>query len=74
MIGLSKLAVHDGIQHRVNAAVEPGEIGTEHVQYLWSAVLFVGYVQQQKWDKAEHKTEENSEAHPCHTLEFTVVP
>ncbi len=65
MVGLSKLSVHDRIEHGVDAAVEPGEVGTEHVQYLWGAVAFVGYIEQQEGDKTEDKTQENGEAHAC---------
>lgn len=73
MVGLSKLSVHDSIEHRVDTAVEPGEVSTEHMQYLWGAVMFVGYVEQQEGDKAEHETQENSEAHASHTLKFTII-
>lgn len=31
VIGLSKPAIHDSIEHGVDAAVEPGEVGKEHV-------------------------------------------
>ncbi len=73
MVGLSKLSVHDRIEHGVDAAVEPGEVGTEHVQYLWGAVVLVGYIEQQEGDKTEDKTQENGEAHACHTLKFTII-
>lgn len=73
MVGLSKLSVHDSIEYGIDAAVEPGEVCTEHVQYLWGAVMFVGYVEQQEGDEAEHETQENSEAHACHTLKFVIL-
>ena len=44
MVGLSKLSVHDSIEHRVDTAVEPGEVSTEHVQNPWGTVMFVSYV------------------------------
>lgn len=73
MVGLSELSVHDSVEYGVNAAIEPSEVGTEHVQPLWCKVIFVSYVKQQEGDKAEHKTEKHSEAHSCHTLKFIVV-
>ena len=30
-IGLAELAVHGCIQHRVDAAIKPGEVGSQHV-------------------------------------------
>lgn len=73
MVGLSKLSIHDSIEYGIDAAVEPGEVCTEHVQYLWGAVMFVGDVEQQEGDEAEHETQENSEAHACHTLKFVIL-
>lgn len=73
MVGLSKLSIHDSIEHGVDTAVEPGEVCTEHVQYLGGAVTFIGYVEQQEGDEAEHKTQENSKAHACHTLKFAII-
>ncbi len=58
-VGLSKLSIHDSIEHGVDTAVEAGEARTEHVQYLWGAVVSVGYVEQHEGDKAEHETQEN---------------
>ena len=60
MVGLSKLSVHDRIEHRVDAAVEPCEVCTEHVQDLWGAVVFVEYVKHQKRGKAAQKNNENT--------------
>ena len=59
MVGLSKLTVHDSIDHRVDAAVEPDEGLTEHGQYPGGTFMFVDCVEQHEWDKAEHKTQEN---------------
>ena len=30
-VGLAELAVHGCVQHRVDAAIKPGEVGSEHV-------------------------------------------
>lgn len=73
IVGLSKLSVHDSVDHGVDTAVQPGEVCAEHMQYPWGAVLFVGYVEQQEGYEAEHKAQENSETHACHTPEFTVI-
>lgn len=73
VIGLSKLSVHDGVEHGVDAAVEPGEVCAEHVQHLRGTVFLVGYVEQQEGDETEHKTQKHGEAHSCHTLKFTII-
>lgn len=73
MVGLSKLTIHDGVEHRVDTAVEPCEVCNEHVQHLRGSVIFVCYVEQQKGDKAEDETQKNSEAHACHTLKFVII-
>lgn len=73
MVGLSELSVHDSIEQRVDAAVEPREVCAEHVQDLWSSTVFVCDVKQQKRNETAHKAQENGEAHACHTLEFTVI-
>lgn len=73
MVGLSKLSVHDGVEHRVDAAVEPGEVCTEHVKDPRCMDMFFSYVEQYKGHKAAHKTQEHRKAHASHTLEFAIV-
>lgn len=71
-VRLSELAVHHGVEHGVDAAVEPGQVCTEHVQHLRRAAALVRYVEQQEGDEAEDEAEENGEAHAGHPFEFAV--
>lgn len=73
-VGLAELAVHDSVEHRVNTAVEPGEVGTEHVEHLRCTVLLISNVHQQERGKTAHETQEDSETHPGHTSKLNIVP
>lgn len=73
MVRLSELAVHHGVEHGVDAAVEPGQVCTQHVQHLRRAAAPVRYVEQQEWDEAEDEAEEHGEAHAGHAFELTVL-
>lgn len=69
-IRVAKLAVHGCIEHRVDAAVEPGEVGSHHVHYSWSTAPGVQNVEQQEGDVAEGEAEEHCEAHTGHLPEL----
>lgn len=73
VIGLSKLSIHDSIKYWINTAVKPGEVCTEHMQNMWCLIMFVCNVEHKKWNKAEYKTQKNSEAHACHTFKFPII-
>lgn len=69
-ICLAELAVHGCIQHRVDATVEPGEVGGKHVDHPGSLDSRIQNVEQQEGDVAQGKAEEHSKTHLSHLPKF----
>lgn len=69
-ICLAELAVHGCIQHRVDATVEPGEVGSKHVDHPGSLDSRIQNVEQQEGDVAQGKAEEYSKTHLSHLPKF----
>lgn len=63
---MAELAVHGCIEHGVDATIEPGEIGSEHVDNPRSLGFDVQDVEQQEGDVAQSEAEEHSKTHPSY--------
>lgn len=63
---MAELAVHGCIEHRVDTTIEPGEVGSKHVDNPGSPDLGIQDVEQQERDVAQGEAEEHSKTHPSH--------
>lgn len=67
---MAELTVHGCIEHGIDATIEPGEIGSEHVDNRRSVSFGIQDVEQQEGDVAQGKAEEHSKTHPSNLPKF----
>ena len=61
-----ELAIHGYIEHRVDATIEPGEVGSKHVDNLGSLDPGNQDIEQQERDIAQGKAKEHCKTPPSH--------
>lgn len=72
-ISLAELTVHGSIKHWVDAAIEPSEVGSNHVHNSRSPVLSIKDIDQQEGNVADDKEKEDHKTHAGHPTKFSVA-
>lgn len=63
---MAELAIHGCIEHGVDATIEPGEVGSKHVDNPGSLDPGIQDIEQQERDVAQGKAKEHHKTHPSH--------